>query len=50
MKLLRTLALASLLSAAVLTYGCNTIRGMGQDVESGGKTIQDVAEESKPSS
>lgn len=36
----------SLLVVVVITLfftGCNTFRGMGEDIESGGKKIQDVA-------
>lgn len=34
--------LAALLMAGMLT-GCNTISGMGQDVEEGGEAVQDAA-------
>jgi predicted small secreted protein len=30
--------------AAVSVSGCNTIRGMGKDIEKGGEKIQDAAQ------
>lgn len=33
-----------LLVIAVLTAGCNTIRGAGQDIERGGEKIQQKAQ------
>lgn len=40
----RTLAfvLLSLFTLSLLT-GCNTMRGAGQDIEDGGKAVQDAA-------
>lgn len=32
-----------LLAIAVLTVGCNTMRGAGQDIERGGEKIQQEA-------
>ena len=43
-SLLTTLLLAGTL--AVLT-GCNTVEGAGKDIEKGGKTIKDEANEHK---
>ena len=41
----RTIALGILLLATLLTIsGCNTVRGMGQDIEQGGEAIQRSAE------
>ncbi|WP_404376599.1 entericidin A/B family lipoprotein [Vreelandella aquamarina] len=41
----RTMALGILLLATLFTIsGCNTIRGMGQDIEQGGEAIQRSAE------
>ncbi|MBP6019846.1 MAG: entericidin A/B family lipoprotein [Burkholderiaceae bacterium] len=33
-----------LLAIAVLTAGCNTMRGVGQDIEHGGEKIQQKAQ------
>jgi predicted small secreted protein len=41
-----TLALAALLSVAVVS-GCNTIQGVGKDVERAGEKVQDAAQKSK---
>ncbi|HYG85134.1 MAG TPA: entericidin A/B family lipoprotein [Azospirillum sp.] len=35
---------SSLLSFAALLSGCNTLEGMGQDVQSGGRAIERSAE------
>ncbi|MBD3893689.1 entericidin A/B family lipoprotein [Hydrogenophaga sp.] len=40
MKLVTTLFLASLLLALA---GCNTVQGIGQDVQRGGQVLQDAA-------
>jgi len=37
------LALAFAMAAASMS-GCNTIRGMGRDIEKGGEAIQDAAQ------
>nr|WP_300310186.1 entericidin A/B family lipoprotein [Halomonas sp.] len=42
MKRMLSLVLISLLTMAVLT-GCNTWRGVGQDIEKGGEAIQNSA-------
>lgn len=38
--------LCSVLLAAIAVFvsGCNTIEGMGEDIESGGERIQEAAE------
>ena len=41
----RTISLGILLLATLLTIsGCNTVRGMGQDIEQGGEAIQRSAD------
>lgn len=41
----RTIALGTLLLASLLVIsGCNTVRGMGQDIEQGGEAIQRSAD------
>ncbi|MDK9688667.1 entericidin A/B family lipoprotein [Halomonas sp. LC1] len=41
----RTIALGILLLAMLLVMsGCNTVRGMGQDIEQGGEAIQRSAD------
>ncbi|MFC3283296.1 entericidin A/B family lipoprotein [Litchfieldella rifensis] len=42
MKRLASLLLVSLFTLSLLS-GCNTIRGMGQDIERGGEAVQDAA-------
>lgn len=42
----KTAALLSLLMLGVLA-GCNTMQGMGQDVERGGEKLQDSAKDTK---
>lgn len=39
----RTLAMLMLLGALVTMTGCNTMHGLGQDIERGGEKIQDKA-------
>lgn len=41
---LRVLVLA--LSAMALLAGCNTLRGVGKDIEKAGEVIQDTADKS----
>jgi predicted small secreted protein len=43
-------AIAALLSASVLALlaGCNTVEGVGQDVQAGGRTIERAADKSNP--
>lgn len=33
---------------AMLAVACNTVQGVGQDVEAAGEKIEDVAEHNKP--
>jgi predicted small secreted protein len=42
LPLLRTLTLA--LAAVIVLSGCNTIRGVGKDVEKAGEVIQETAD------
>lgn len=45
MSILRRVFAASLMLALIATLpACNTVRGMGRDVERGGEAIQEVAE------
>ena len=37
-----TKTIATLLAAAFLLAGCNTVRGIGQDVQKAGEKIEDV--------
>ncbi|HWP20653.1 MAG TPA: entericidin A/B family lipoprotein [Burkholderiaceae bacterium] len=44
----RWLAVWSLILASALGLaGCNTVQGMGKDVERGGEKVQDAAERTK---
>ncbi|MBI2434735.1 MAG: entericidin A/B family lipoprotein [Candidatus Hydrogenedentes bacterium] len=48
MKWLRlTLAVAALWLVTATALGCNTIKGMGRDIEEGGESVQDVATEAQ---
>ncbi|GGX99385.1 hypothetical protein GCM10007160_28800 [Litchfieldella qijiaojingensis] len=42
MKRLVSLLLVSLFTLSLLS-GCNTMRGMGQDIERGGEAVQDAS-------
>lgn len=42
----KLVALAAVLSL-LLSVGCNTVRGVGKDVESAGKVIQRTSEKAK---
>ena len=45
MKWFKRIALMLAMALAVASVsGCNTIRGIGQDVEEGGEAVQDAAE------
>ncbi len=37
------LLLLCLLSISIFLGGCNTVRGMGEDIEAGGEAIQNAA-------
>ncbi len=39
--------MAALLAVLALLGACNTVRGVGQDVESAGEAISDTAEEAQ---
>ncbi|MBM3290875.1 MAG: entericidin A/B family lipoprotein [Candidatus Hydrogenedentes bacterium] len=39
-RLISSLVFAFVLAALIATQGCNTVRGVGKDVEQGGKAIQ----------
>ncbi|WP_416136136.1 entericidin A/B family lipoprotein [Aquabacterium sp. A7-Y] len=44
----RFLTLLSALLAAMFTLGaCNTVQGVGEDVERGGEKLQDAAQDTK---
>jgi entericidin B len=42
--------LAAILAAAVLSFvaGCNTMEGVGQDVQAGGRAVERAADKSNP--
>jgi predicted small secreted protein len=44
-------ALAAFLAAAVLSFiaGCNTMEGVGQDVQAGGRAVERAADKANPS-
>lgn len=42
---MRTLILAVLLALPVALSGCNTVEGVGEDIESAGDALDDEAEE-----
>jgi predicted small secreted protein len=44
-------ALAAIIAAAVLSLvaGCNTMEGVGQDVQAGGRAVERAADKSNPS-
>ncbi|MCB2184186.1 MAG: entericidin A/B family lipoprotein [Desulfobulbaceae bacterium] len=45
MKIKKTLAtFFSLLLLVAALQGCNTIQGMGEDIEEGGEAVQDAAQ------
>jgi predicted small secreted protein len=41
-------ALITLAGFALVVAGCNTVEGLGQDVQAGGKAIEKAADKSKP--
>jgi len=43
MKKTILLALTLAFACMVFASGCNTVRGMGQDLEKGGKQLQEVS-------
>ena len=46
----RILIIAACLSALVLTAGCHTMSGAGQDIQAGGSALTTSAEKNAPSS
>lgn len=40
---MKTAVIAILFGILSVTAGCNTVQGVGQDVEKGGEVIQDAA-------
>jgi entericidin B len=42
--------LAAILAAAVLSFvaGCNTMEGVGQDVQAGGRAVERAADKTNP--
>lgn len=43
-------AIAAILAAAVLSFlaGCNTVEGVGQDVQAGGRAVERAADKANP--
>jgi predicted small secreted protein len=44
---MRTLLIAILLTTPLLAASCNTIEGIGKDVQAAGKAVADAAEDKK---
>lgn len=40
----KLLALIAAVTVALTASGCNTVNGIGEDIEAGGEAIQDVAD------
>jgi len=43
----RNLVLAMLLAVAALTTACNTVQGVGKDVERGGEKLQNASKDAQ---
>lgn len=43
----KVLAIMSLIGFSFVLVGCNTINGIGKDVERGGEKVQDTAKETQ---
>jgi predicted small secreted protein len=43
-SMIRNLIAIALLGSSLALAGCNTVRGLGQDVESIGETVEDAAD------
>lgn len=43
MRIITFFGLLAIFSAVISLSSCNTIQGMGQDMESGGRVLQDAA-------
>lgn len=44
---MRNILLALMLAAPLLAAACNTIEGIGKDVQAAGKAVSDAAEDKK---
>lgn len=42
--MIRTITLATLIASTLILSACNTVRGIGRDVESVGKTVEKSAD------
>lgn len=42
--MIRTITLATLIASTLVLSACNTVRGIGRDVESVGKTVEKSAD------
>lgn len=42
--MLRKTAIAALVATTLILTACNTVKGVGRDVESVGRTVEDVAD------
>lgn len=42
--MLRRTAIAALVATTLILTACNTVKGVGRDVESVGRTVEDVAD------
>lgn len=42
--MIRTLTLAAVIASTLVLSACNTVRGIGRDVESVGKTVEKSAD------
>ena len=47
MKTLKLVCVAGLVALSVVLSGCNTTKGVGQDVEKAGEKIQDAADSNR---
>lgn len=44
---MRKFLLAVMIAAPLLAAGCNTIKGIGEDVQAAGKAVSNTADETK---
>lgn len=42
--MIRKLTITALIASTLILSACNTVRGVGRDVESVGKTVEDAAD------
>ena len=47
MRLQRLIVLLSALAAVLVLAGCNTVRGVGKDIEKTGEVIQEAADKNR---